>query len=1283
MFRRRPPNGHRNCALESLFTLAIYVYNFSNQIFLDRYHLEVGDLYSRRLAHHYYQLATVVDASNGWPHNQLGVLDVGRCYGLNSVYHYMRSIMSRNPFDGAKRNLVTILLRNEERYVNLMNKRHPMPSLQSQVYNRKAAIRLKDLCFTILKFLYLIHRNTQSYLKSESTGLETSATTLLQQILDDTSFLLRSETKRFGAKCVAHMLPRCADGLTCLPDFCPDPEMFARQKTASTPLMAPILLRMLLTNILLMEFLVCQKVEPTAPNRPQESTQSDGSEKGNDSVAADTTKSPINELDQLFQRAGELPLFTLSFLDLLLTHSAHALNKTVNMFKVAASRLLQLPPQSIQSATNVHRARREDTKDEVKRQKNARVTLKNIQEEEEVMNSQNESEASRDESGDRPELTENERTPEEEVRETESTYRGRASSDSETAPSVDDRRRRRLRPLTDNSAPGVVEVDDFSDFLQDSSDTEFSDNDGDEDDSESESWNSDDTDQLHSQNSDSLMSDEDYEHDYGNSRSTGRQKKLNTIAEEDSSFGHSSALGPSIYSARTYPKDSGWGRPRVISDRGESRNECGDKSPEVYDNSTGEETEKRINVDSETCQPYFGEKEKDYDRAVEEAGGSEVESFAVSTAEVTEEERDEEEEGMEEEGNSESYSGSRQPKPSEGMWIRLFVAAHFVDTLLCGIKLLTDWLTCSPEFLQRAAHSHHSLVQQISWHLAGLLNYLNPIVLCTERELHQVFETDAAITVYRGLPITFTVHPHGILEHVSLRCRQILRAEMVSTVMEESAETCMRQPLPEDWFLRDLPRLAPVYCNLRFEKGNLEDRIEEALLRCMCLVHFGRWFSTRTAQLGIDFNYHADSGYFTASPPRSIIDNAKQHTHRRGRPWLRHYGHGHTHEYKGRGRNRPPMAYRPCARIANPTPSTPQQEFETITLQDECTEDPIQRSNVEQSYARVVQMSAWDQTATQPNKLTERRPEEKSKSDARREESMRNMARLRLINQVDTLSQMCQTQRVHSGAFLPGKQKGLPSAEFDATSTVTAADSSVDPDQPSNMLFLSPYLVLDTYCLLGHLPFVKRILHSQRFVLVIPAAVIAHLDYLKKVTAAARSVIRFLEEQTHQGNRHLRIQTEAEKSDYQLNLRLPRPDFAKDSSPEEPNGEPGLPQASSRVVRRWLSIFDCALFFSSLSQSEPPAASSQLDQLEPDTPGDDNSDTTEVINILKFRSHMTKRGSPKNKSPTVTVLIGSRTACQEDLLVPLRLVDMALKLGVSLEPILEFCQRWRNHVLRV
>ncbi|VDN32933.1 unnamed protein product [Dibothriocephalus latus] len=314
--------------------------------------------------------------------------------------------------------------------------------------------------------------------------MEAGSATLLQQILDDTSFLLRSETKRYGAKCVAHMLPRCAGGLTCLPDFCPDPEMFARQKTASTPLMAPILLRMLLTTLLFMDFLACQKVELAPSDRPQESTQSDSSQKSSNSTSANTTEPPITELDQLFQRAGELPLFTLTFLDLLLTHSAHALNKTVNMFKLAASRLLQLPPPGTHSATSVNRARREDTKSEAKRQKNAKATLKNIQENDEVVDSQNELEVSLDECGDRPEVPENEGAADVEEEENEPTYRGRASSDSETAPSVDDRRRRRLRPLTHNPGPGVVEVDDFSDFLQDSSDTEFSDNDGDEDDSD-------------------------------------------------------------------------------------------------------------------------------------------------------------------------------------------------------------------------------------------------------------------------------------------------------------------------------------------------------------------------------------------------------------------------------------------------------------------------------------------------------------------------------------------------------------------------------------------------------------------------------------------------------------------------------------------------------------------------------------------------------------------------------------------------------------------------------
>lgn len=45
--------------------------------------------------------------------------------------------------------------------------------------------------------------------------------------------------------------------------------------------------------------------------------------------------------NKLFERSGELITFSLSFLDLLLSHSAHALTKTVNMFKTAAAEHLR------------------------------------------------------------------------------------------------------------------------------------------------------------------------------------------------------------------------------------------------------------------------------------------------------------------------------------------------------------------------------------------------------------------------------------------------------------------------------------------------------------------------------------------------------------------------------------------------------------------------------------------------------------------------------------------------------------------------------------------------------------------------------------------------------------------------------------------------------------------------------------------------------------------------------------------------------------------------------
>lgn len=74
---------------------------------------------------------------------------------------------------------------------------------------------------------------------------------------------------------------------------------------------------------------------------------------------------------------------------------------------------------------------------------------------------------------------------------------------------------------------------------------------------------------------------------------------------------------------------------------------------------------------------------------------------------------------------------------------------------------------------------------------------------------------------------------------------------------------------------------------------------------------------------------------------------------------------------------------------------------------------------------------------------------------------MRNMAKLRLKNQVDTLSEMC---------------KRGSSATLELNESSAAAQS------------ISPYIIVDTFCLLEHMRFIKCLLGSQQYVLIIPRA---------------------------------------------------------------------------------------------------------------------------------------------------------------------------------------------------
>ncbi|NWR63629.1 SMG5 protein, partial [Bucorvus abyssinicus] len=84
--------------------------------------------------------------------------------------------------------------------------------------------------------------------------------------------------------------------------------------------------------------------------------------------------------------------------------------------------------------------------------------------------------------------------------------------------------------------------------------------------------------------------------------------------------------------------------------------------------------------------------------------------------------------------------------------------------------------------------------------------------------------------------------------------------------------------------------------------------------------------------------------------------------------------------------------------------------------------------------------------------------------------------------------------------------------------------------QPKAQSAMSPYLVPDTQALCQHLPVVKQLATSGRFIIIIPRTVIDGLDFLKKENAGARDSIRYLEAEFKKGNRYIRCQKEVGKS---------------------------------------------------------------------------------------------------------------------------------------------------------
>ncbi|XP_044532776.1 protein SMG5 isoform X3 [Gracilinanus agilis] len=119
-------------------------------------------------------------------------------------------------------------------------------------------------------------------------------------------------------------------------------------------------------------------------------------------------------------------------------------------------------------------------------------------------------------------------------------------------------------------------------------------------------------------------------------------------------------------------------------------------------------------------------------------------------------------------------------------------------------------------------------------------------------------------------------------------------------------------------------------------------------------------------------------------------------------------------------------------------------------------------------------------------------PMEEAQEEARRNRLMRDMAQLRLQLEVSQLEGSLQ--------------------------------------QPKAQSAMSPYLVPDTQALCQHLPIIRQLASSGRFIVIIPRTVIDGLDLLKKEHPGARDGIRYLEAEFKKGNRYIRCQKELGKS---------------------------------------------------------------------------------------------------------------------------------------------------------
>ncbi|CAH8515301.1 unnamed protein product [Schistosoma turkestanicum] len=1342
---------------------------------LFRYLIDFGDSNAKRLAYRYYKAAFYFDPLMGLPHNQLGILDVGRCYGLNAVFHYLRCLTSRFPFEGAKGNLITVLAKNELRYGMITREK---PSRSSRI-RYASYFRPKDFRKTIMKFIYLI----QQFLKpveSRDPATETIFHDILAELhssllltdhltvrSETIAFSKHTSTKNLKTNEVNHEKTDCTD-------------------ETSDQLTGPIFIRMLLISILTYEYTLQLKIEQDR-NKPGEKKLDENLDiQGHSAQESEVTTVPTSSDTSGEENAIQIdssdncpsavtnkcesssvttipdlhaPLsFALSIGELYVTHVCSQIYRRLGQFmedpkgKPVNSGISKTSHNLCTDCPTCCDPSNPSGNSNCKHVLNDHRPSSNIS------------------STEHPEAISDLGNPDDELEDSGDIRCTRTQSHESIHSNTDtdeddDHARLRFRRYSSDEDSQHEFVERATDENDNESDTDF--------------WGSDDSSLLHSQdeiNSTGTPTDDDL--DVFSDDRLRRASKLNRLGSQrnvkQSKFNDSSKYLSESHSVNKDVKNT----LNCISEEEamqEGKTEKVDVPSPVSLHSSNNDKESVHNdsiVDSEeknTCYPS-----KFHSDSIKEN---------LSNHPLVQVDKD-------------SYDANADITTRLSLFSQLY--------LFSAVKLFLDWLSSSKfEHLNLSAYqdinstltddstdksqkrSRASILWQVSVErfisqLMPLLNSIYPIFDQISHEISRenVTNTSKACDInhcYQNEQLNVDSCTHfiesnvddeakfNIVHHLSpdvyqtmkrLFSQQVLNLNKSPTeTQNEVEENSIQQsvihdeekfqmyPLPEDWLLLGLPSMNCIHEKIDFHHACISpslNEIDEIVFRCASIAFHGCSLASYSNQLGLFVTYNSTGDGrrpFKCDIPLSEVPGLSSSNHsnwpysnrrkRRGRRYQKFYpGYGRCDRYSSSC----PNANFQYSRTDNRNTCVPHRghsyrehaRYSGSAKAHKSHYDPRHRNRPSQQADNHhddwdTTESAQHLTASQSDNLQSVSKSSPQKSDSssmvkcdtelfskpqmdstendqsRRDQAMRDMARLRLLNEVDQLERQFRNQ-----SPLLSTKRSTSTSSCIRNSESTIQDKHLGFD--INKSFLSPFLVLDAYCLTSHLPMVKQLVSSNRFILIIPQAVISHLDYLKKTLASARVAIRYLEHEAHGGNRYLRLQKPDEQPNQPIQLHRQdavhndAQDLITDVEEDESKSSSTSQNLNLRVVRRWVNILDCASYFAQtlkdsnkLSESTSvnsnclPKQATSSDEHEIDGPSNLLNISPPYVDLLtKGCSTDEVNELSTTKTAPVTILIGFRNTSLEDTTVPQSFLTLALNHGVRLEVIRSFIQRWKT-----